>query len=257
MLDEVRQRLSELGVRKKFLESQAVKLLAESLNAGEQIKAWGTGVGTTPTQKQVGLFIASTDGSLILVPSTNSEPTELPRIISYKSIESIRLKTGFMSKLILRISGELEEITIADPKQLRSIAGLIHAAIGGTEPLVDENPQAGKPIFWKLAPWVVLAVLVVIIYFSPHSKEKHEENVDKASVTKELSEDELTSCFIAGESSATVYLSDVVKYSSGGLMPSTVMAKACERKGGATINPQSCIEQCELGFRKVARDALN
>lgn len=71
-----------------------------------------------------------------------------------------------------------------------------------------------------------------------------------------LSEDELTSCFIAGESAATVYLSDMVKYSSGGLMPSTVMAKACESKGASTSNPQSCVEQCELGFRKVARDAL-
>lgn len=90
---------------------------------------------------------------------------------------------------------------------------------------------------------------------------KPPRSVLKSSPSKEmqnatLSEDELTSCFIAGESAATVYLSDVVKYSSSGLMPSTVMAKACESKGTTTLNPKSCVEQCELGFRKVARDAL-
>lgn len=72
-----------------------------------------------------------------------------------------------------------------------------------------------------------------------------------------LSESELDSCFIAGESAATVYISDMAKYASGGLMPSTVMEKGCERKGNETSDPKTCIEKCELGFRKVAKDVLN
>lgn len=72
-----------------------------------------------------------------------------------------------------------------------------------------------------------------------------------------LSESELDSCFIAGESAATVYISDMAKYASGGLMPSTVMEEACIKKGATTDNPRSCLEQCELGFRKVAKDILN
>ena len=72
-----------------------------------------------------------------------------------------------------------------------------------------------------------------------------------------LSESELDSCFIAGESAATVYISDMAKYASGGLMPSTVMEEACIKKGATTDNRRSCLEQCELGFRKVAKDVLN
>ncbi|MDD5384559.1 MAG: hypothetical protein PHG89_06735 [Gallionella sp.] len=72
----------------------------------------------------------------------------------------------------------------------------------------------------------------------------------------ENSSDVLDRCFMAGKSFATVYISDMARYSSGGLMPSTLMQEGCSREGASAPNPQSCISQCELGFKKVAREAL-
>ena len=77
------------------------------------------------------------------------------------------------------------------------------------------------------------------------------------SKTGDLSEEQLDSCFLSGESAATAYISDMAKYANSGLMPSTVMEKGCERKGNETANPKACIDSCEMGFRKVAKDVLN
>ncbi|MCX7192432.1 MAG: hypothetical protein NTY60_02200 [Proteobacteria bacterium] len=77
------------------------------------------------------------------------------------------------------------------------------------------------------------------------------------SKTGDLSEEQLDGCFLSGESAATAYISDMAKYANSGLMPSTVMEKGCERKGNETADPKACIQTCEMGFRKVAKDVLN
>jgi hypothetical protein len=249
-LEEIQQQLGRYGVHKKLLGPNVVNLLLSFLKDDEEIQYACRGNLMQPPSFSV-IIVVVTDRNLIQLNPKTLAYTVTP----LDSIESIRLKTSVLIKLTIQTLGKLTEIDIADAKQARSIANLIHLAIGCTEPLVDENKNIGKPFpKWRVTLLVILIPLMYI-HFNKGSNEP-DAQIQKAT-TSALSEDELTSCFISGESAATVYISDMAKYANSGLMPSTVMEKGCERKGNETANPKACIDSCEMGFRKVAKDVLN
>lgn len=249
-LEEIQQQLGRYGVHKKLLGSNVVNLLSTLLKDGEEIQA-ACGGSVRHDQTISIIIVVVTNINLIRLNSKTLAYTVTP----LDSIESIRLKTGPLVNLTIQTQGKPEEIKIVDSRQARSIANLIHIAIGGTGPLVDENKNAGKPFpKWR----AIFSVLLVALLYMQYSKDSREHDTSAAKDTAPaLSEDQLLSCFISGESAATTYISDMAKYASGGLMPSTVMEKGCERKGNETANPKACIDSCEMGFRKIAKDVLN
>jgi hypothetical protein len=248
ILDDVKQQLSTLGVRKKFLESDVVKALASRVREGEKIQEWCTGV--IENIRPAAIFVSATDLNLYLIDLKTASATQLPM----ESIQKVQLKTGARSLISLTTSSQYIEIKAFDPKRLSAIAHFINSRIPNAEPLVDENPHAGKPFpKWRALFAVFIALCFYVIYGIDQDVHQSERQKEAAPT---LSEDELNSCFISGKSAAVVYFSDVVKYSSNGLMSSTVMAQACEQKGASTINSKSCIKQCELGFRMVAEGVL-
>lgn len=70
------------------------------------------------------------------------------------------------------------------------------------------------------------------------------------------SEEILNSCFVAGKALATVYLGNMAAAAASDLMPSRVMRAGCDEKAVGTPDAASCVYQCELGFRSIARAAL-
>lgn len=252
-IDEIKEQLIAQGAKKRVLKLKGLERIPELLRDGERLENVYETYGGLIQGQQIGTGVLFTTSQRIVLvhkrPLGESKSDEF----YFSSISAVEYRTVFPAELILTMpTGKV--VIKCNLHEVQELAGLVHTRLNNPPPLIDLNPHAGKPFpKWRALFLVLLILLFYVIYGADRNDS---DSHAKKEATPTLSESELDSCFIAGESAATVYVSDIVKYSSGGLMPSTVMEKACDRKGAETINTKLCIQQCELGFRKVARDAL-
>lgn len=253
-IDEIKQKLNGDNAKKRVLKLKELGSIPELLRDNETVKNVFEIYGGQLKGQQIGTgLLFSTEHRLVLVhhkPFGEIKSEEC----SYSSISEVQYKSIFPAELILTLPNE-KAVIKCSLRDVPELAEFVYSRLVNPPQLVDLNPHAGKPFpKWRALFLILLMLLFYIIYGTDRTK-------SDASITKEtapaISEGELDSCFISGESAATAYISDMAKYASSGLMPSTVMEKGCERKGNETANPKACIDSCEMGFRKIAKDVLN
>lgn len=144
--------------------------------------------------------------------------------------------------------------TNVNPTQIKNQAGEV-TSTETSEPQDDSawSPRAIRETLMGLAV-IVVPFLIIAAIFSDSSEKKGHAN--EAIVETQAEKDAANSCFLAGQSLATVYLANISGAANNDLMPSQLMEEGCSGKAQLALNKGKCIYNCKLGFRRIAKEFL-